>query len=112
MVAQGQRVEGAPVPRFYGTYDRGFAIPVGHSSVWLRGAAGFSPSSRGDPFANFYFGGFGNNYVDHADEKRYRKYYSFPVREVNEVPGRHLVRGNIKWNLPQWRRRPSRTAGL
>ena len=25
------------------------------------------------PLANFYFGGFGNNYVDHGDEKRYRE---------------------------------------
>ena len=28
--------------------------------------AGFSPRDRDDPFANFFFGGFGNNYVDHA----------------------------------------------
>ena len=30
------------------------------------------------PFANFYFGGFGNNWVDHLDEKRYRRVSSFP----------------------------------
>ena len=112
LVAQAQRVEGAPVPRFYGSYDRGFALPIGHSSLWFRGAAGFSPSSRDDPFANFYFGGFGNNYVDHADEKRYRKYYSFPGLELNEVPGRNFVRGTIEWNLPPWRFRRMGTPGF
>ena len=35
--------------------------------------AGGSPRATCDsPFANFFFGGFGNNYVDHGDEKRYR----------------------------------------
>ena len=112
IVAQAQRVEGSPVPRFLGTYDRGFALPVGHSSLWFRGAAGFSPSSRDDPFANFFFGGFGNNYVDHADEKRYRHTYSFPGLELNEVTGRKLVKGTIEWNLPPWRFRRMGTPGF
>ena len=38
--------------------------------------------ARDDPFANFFFGGFGNNYVDRLEEKRYRQYYAFPGAEL------------------------------
>ena len=58
--------------------DAGFALPWAHSSIWLRTAAGTSPGPRDDPFANFYFGGFGNNWVDRGEAKRYRDYYAFP----------------------------------
>ena len=34
-----------------------------------------------EPFANFFFGGFGNNYVDHGDEKRYRH-----ARQLSRAP--------------------------
>ena len=30
------------------------------------------PGTASEPFANFFFGGFGNNWVDRADPKRYR----------------------------------------
>ena len=53
-----------------------------------------SPHDRDDPFANFYFGGFGNNYVDHRDEKRYREYYAFPGVELNEIGGRNFVKSH------------------
>ena len=32
----------------------GWRCRCGHSSVWLRSAAGFSPADRDEPFANFY----------------------------------------------------------
>ena len=38
--------------------------PFAHSSIWLRSAAGIGTGNRDNPVANFYFGGFGNNYVD------------------------------------------------
>ena len=41
-------------------------------SGW-RNALGGSTGDRDDPLANFFFGGFGNNYVDHGDAKRYRE---------------------------------------
>ena len=72
-VLQGRVVDGATIPKLYATYDRGAALPIGHSSIWLRSAGGYSPRDRSQPFANFYFGGFGNNYVDHAEVKRYRE---------------------------------------
>ena len=74
-----------------------------HSSVWFRQSAGFSPRDRDQPFANFFFGGFGNNYVDHGDEKRYREYDSFAGAELNEIGGRNFVKSTVEWNLPPWR---------
>ena len=57
-------------------------------------------SDAREPFANFYFGGFGNNYVDHQDEKRYREYYALPGAELNEIGGRNFVKSGVEWNLP------------
>ena len=84
----------------HGTFDLGFALPIGHSSIWIRSAAGFSPQDASEPFANFYFGGFGNNYVDHGAEKRYREYYALPGAELNEIGGRNFAKSTVEWNLP------------
>ena len=86
--------------RVHATYDQGVALPIPHSSIWLRTAAGFSPSDADEPFANFFFGGFGNNYVDHLTEKRYREYYAMPGAELNEIGGRNFAKSTIEWNLP------------
>jgi hypothetical protein len=60
-------------------FDYGWALPWLNTSVWLRTVAGASSGDRDDPVANFYFGGFGNNYVDSLSIKRYREWYSFPA---------------------------------
>jgi hypothetical protein len=80
--------------------------------VWLRTAAGLSPRDRSSPFANFFFGGFGNNYVDHKDEKRYRQFDSLPGAELNEIAGRNFAKATVEWNLPPWRFRRMGTPGL
>jgi len=100
VVLQGQHVDGRSVPRLHGTLDLGFGLPLSHSSVWLRNAAGLSSGDRDDPFANFYFGGFGNNWVDRGDEKRYREYYALPGAEINEIGGRNFAKSTLEWNLP------------
>jgi hypothetical protein len=50
--------------------------------------------------ANFYFGGFGNNYVDAGNEKRYREWYAFPGVNINGVGGRNFLKSMIELNLP------------
>ncbi len=97
-VLQGRLVDGTAIPKFYATYDRGVALPIGHSSIWVRSAGGYSPRDRTQPFANFYFGGFGNNYVDHAEVKRYREYYAFPGRRPERDRGAQLreVAGRVE----------------
>ncbi len=104
--------DGETFPRVHGTFDRGVGLRARHSSLWIRTAAGYSPRSRTQPFANFFFGGFGNNYVDHEDEKRYRRVDSFPGAELNEIAGRTFARSMIEWNLPPWRFRRLGTPGL
>jgi hypothetical protein len=87
-------------PRIYGTLDYGILLPLLHSSIWLRGAAGQSFGDRSNPFANFYFGGFGNNWVDHQEARRYREYYSFPGVELNQIGGQNFGKLLAEWVLP------------
>jgi hypothetical protein len=98
--------------KVHGTYDLGFALPIGHSSIWIRNSAGLSPQQRSDPFANFYFGGFGNNYVDRFDEKQYRQRLSFPGVELNSIGGRNFVKSIVEWNAPPVRFRRAGTPGF
>jgi hypothetical protein len=87
-------------PQILGTFDIGFQLPIPHSSVWIRTAAGGGIGDPLNPFAQFYFGGFGNNYVDNGDIKRYRSFYAFPGLELNEVGGRTFGKATVEWNLP------------
>ncbi|HXF59812.1 MAG TPA: hypothetical protein VN539_08300, partial [Candidatus Saccharimonadales bacterium] len=87
-------------PLGYGTLDVGTPLPMPHSALWLRTAAGYSPGDRADPFANFFFGGFGNNWVDYQDPKRYRDYASFPGVELDEIAGTNFTKATLDWNLP------------
>jgi hypothetical protein len=81
----------------------GFALPWKHSSIWLYNSAGSSNGNALDPLASYYFGGFGNNYVDNREEKRYREYYSFPAFEIDAVSGTNFVKSTLEWNLPPFR---------
>lgn len=87
-------------PWVSGTLEGGTPTPVRNASVWLRTAAGYSPGDPNDPFANFFFGGFGNNWIDHQDPKRYRNYESFPGVELNEIGGTNFGRAMIELNVP------------
>ena len=111
-VSESYVVDGTFIPRARGDFDYGLALPIDHSSVWFRQSAGFSPRDRDQPFANFFFGGFGNNYVDHGNEKRYRDYDSLAGAEINEIGGRNFVKSAVEWNLPPWRFARLGTPGL
>jgi hypothetical protein len=87
-------------PQLRSGLDYGFALPINHSSIWLRSSAGYSYGSRSEPFANFFFGGFGNNYVDNKSEKMYREYFSFPGTELNSIGGTNFGKITLDWNLP------------
>jgi hypothetical protein len=87
-------------PQFYATYDKGGLLPIGHSSIWFRGAAGKAFGDPNDPFANFYFGGFGNNWIDHQEISRYRLFYSFPGVGLDAIGASSFGKGLVEWNLP------------
>ena len=88
------------IPKLRAGVDLGFALPWKHSSVWLYAAAGAADGNRLDPLTNFYFGGFGNNYVDNGEIKRYREYYSMPGFEIDAISAREFGRLMLEWNLP------------
>ncbi|MEO5595887.1 MAG: hypothetical protein ABIQ97_01890 [Lysobacteraceae bacterium] len=98
---------GKTVPALYGGFDFGHPFLFDHSSLWLRTSAGLASGKASDPYANFFFGGFGNNYVDKGEVKRYRDHFSFPGFEINELFGRSYVRSILEWNLP-----PVRFSGI
>jgi hypothetical protein len=97
---KGNRVGDEVPAQIRGNFDFGFPLPVSHSSLWLRSAAGLGTGRRDNPVANFYFGGFGNNYVDHGSIKRYREYESMPGFEIDEISGLNFARQMVEWNLP------------
>src|SRR4029453_5094186 len=78
VVFTANQVNGQTIPQIRGGYDFGLPLPIPHSSVWLRSAAGAASGDRNNTVANFYFGGFGNNYVDSGTVQRYREYGSLP----------------------------------
>lgn len=100
---------GAPgefIPRITGTFDVGFPLPLDHSSIWLRTGAGVSSGGRDNPLANFYFGGFGNNYVDsgaNGSAQRYRELLSLPGFDIDALQGKSLARAMLEWCLPPLR---------
>ena len=93
-------VDGDIIPKIGGSFDFGFALPLRNSSIWFRNAAGAAFGDQSDEFANLFFGGFGNNYVDRLEIKRYREFYAFPGFELNEISGRNFYRGMLELNLP------------
>ena len=99
-VLNANRANAQTIPQGRAGFDFGFALPIPHSSLWLRSAAGYSDGDRDDPFANFFFGGFGNNYVDSRSVQRYREYDSFPGFAIDEIRGRSFARQMVEWNLP------------
>ncbi len=93
--------EGKTVPQLRGTFDFGIALPP-HSSIWSRTAAGAARGDASDSAANFYFGAFGNNYVDDGNVKRYREYYAMPGFGINELAAQRFVKQMVEWNLPPY----------
>jgi hypothetical protein len=91
-------------PRLSAEGSHGFLLPLNHSSIWLRAAAGSSlGGDRSDPFARSYFGGFGNNWVDYRGIKQFRNTESFPGLEINEVGGATYGKAQVEWTSPPLR---------
>ena len=89
-------IDGTTVPIAYAHVRQGLADPAG-ALVGLAAQRRRVLDRRLDhPFANFFFGGFGNNYVDHREEKRYREYDSFPGAALNEIGGRNFVKSDAR----------------
>ena len=85
--------------RFAARWISGFALPCRtHRSGC--GARAARPTEPQHDVANFYFGGFGNNYVDDSPIKRYREYYSLPGIRDQQISALNFVRELVELNLP------------
>ncbi|HEY6853794.1 MAG TPA: hypothetical protein VI139_06085, partial [Gemmatimonadales bacterium] len=58
---------------------------------------------RSDPFAQFFFGGFGNNWVDYRDARQFRDVESFPGVAIDNVGGAAYGKAQAEWVLPPLR---------
>jgi hypothetical protein len=86
-----------------GNIDVGLPLPgLAHSSLWSRTYAGLADGARDNPKAAHYFGGFGNNRVDHGTVKRYREDDSMPGFEINQIGARRYVKQMVEWTLPPY----------
>ncbi|MGB6192421.1 MAG: hypothetical protein WBF42_08140 [Terracidiphilus sp.] len=86
-------------PRVWGEYTRGFLLPLRNSSLWIRSSAGKAFGDASDPFANFYFGAFGNNWIDKGNFSRYREYYSFPGVKIDQIGANSFAKSLAEWDL-------------
>jgi hypothetical protein len=103
LAANVDEAGGDTVSRVRGGFDFGFALPLGNSSVWLYNSAGVATGNRENSLASFYFGGFGNNYVDDGEIKRYRDHDRFPGFEIDALAGRNFAKSVLELNLPPLR---------
>ena len=100
LAAYVDHANGDSFPRGLAGFDFGFALPPRHSSIWFYNAAGVVDGDRDLPLANWYFGAFGNNYVDDREVRRYREPYSFPGFELDEIAGQDFLKSVVELNLP------------
>ena len=101
---RGNQVNGTVYPRVSLDVAKGILLPIDHTSLWLRGAAGTAlAGDRSDPNARFFFGGFGNNWVDHGSIERFREVEAFPGIEINDVSGANYGRAQVELTLPPLR---------
>ncbi len=100
IVYTGQQTLGATSPQLRGTFDFGVPLPLPNSSVWSWTAAGIADGAHNPTLANYYFGGFGNNYVDDKSIKRYHEYDSLPGFKIDAVSALHFVKELVELNPP------------
>jgi WD40 repeat protein len=97
-------VNGSVYPRLNLDASKGLLLPLNHSSLWFRASAGAAlAGDRNEPFANFFFGGFGNNWVDYRAIRQFRDRESFPGIAINEIGGTNYGRLQVEWMLPPLR---------
>jgi hypothetical protein len=80
-------------PSFVSSQSVGFLVPFfRNTSFWIRNSIGQSLGDRASSLSHFYFGGFGNNYVDWQPSEQYRNALSFPGARIDEIPAYNYVK--------------------
>ena len=68
--------------------------------------------SRLDPSARFFFGGFGNNWVDYRARQQFREVEALPGIEINHASGANYGRAQVELDLPPLRFRKVGTPSM
>jgi hypothetical protein len=98
---RGNYANGTLFPRLNLDASRGFLLPLDHSSLWFRASAGTAlAGNRSDAFARFFFGGFGNNWVDYRAIRQFREAESFPGIGIDAIGGASYGKVQVEWVLP------------
>ena len=101
---RGNRAQDTLFFRLSAEATKGFLLPIPHSSLWFRAAAGTAlAGDHANSFARFFFGGFGNNIVDHREIQQFRAAEAFPGIGINTVSGANYGRAQVEWTLPPLR---------
>jgi hypothetical protein len=86
-------------PQLINNFDVGFLLPLRNSSLWLRTSMGQSFGNPDKSNSYFYFGGFGNNYLDYRNAQLYREMSSFPGMEIDAISALNYGKLAMEWNV-------------
>jgi hypothetical protein len=102
IVGDENQVSGTNIQQVHGNLDVGVPLSIPHASIWLRSYLGGGSGDRNNPVASYYFGGFGNNYVDDGPIKRYHEYYAMPGFGINQLSGQSFARELVELDIPPY----------
>ncbi|MEI6576996.1 MAG: hypothetical protein WCO63_12540 [Bacteroidota bacterium] len=72
-------------PQLINNFDVGLLLPSRNTSLWFRTSAGQSFGESDKSNSYFYFGGFGNNYIDYRPTQQYRELSRFPGVQIDGI---------------------------
>jgi hypothetical protein len=99
-------------PQLINNFDLGFLLPLRNTSLWCRTSMGQSFGQSDKSNSYFYFGGFGNNYLDYRSAQQYREMMSFPGREINAISAMNYGKLSMDLNLKPIRFKKAGFKGL
>lgn len=86
-----------------GEWDNYFNILFPHNTMHIQFASGYHVDNKNLRQARFYFGGFGNRYVENEDVKQYRKVFRFSGIPIYSMEAERFIKIMIENNLPPLR---------
>jgi hypothetical protein len=99
-------------PQLINNFDLGFLLPLRNTSLWFRSSIGQSFGQSDKTNSYFYFGGYGNNYLDYRSAQQYREMSSFPGMEIDAISALNYGKLSMEVNLKPVRFRKLGFKGL
>jgi len=99
-------------PQLINNFDVGFLLPMRNSSFWFRTSLGQSFGETDKTNSYFYFGGFGNNWIDYRTPQQYREMESFPGMEIDALQAINYAKLTAEIDFPPIRFRKAGLTGF